>query len=232
MKKGYNEHLFNGPSIRRFYHMARFRWIKQIIENQSIATTRIIELGCYDCRLLNHLPHKPERYVGVDANVEGGLSLARSKLDGDENISLIETRTPLPLEDIENNFFDTAITMETLEHIPPEILESYLSQLHRTTKHHLVATVPNEKGLVFLSKFLAKKAMLREKSGHEYAPMEVVNATLGRMKKVARDEHKGFDYQDTVRLISKYFKVEGVFGIPFSYIPASLNPTIGILAKK
>lgn len=91
------------------------------------------------------------------------------------------------------------------------------------------ATVPNEKGAVFLSKWLAKK-MLR--AGTEpYALSELINATLGRTDRIARREHKGFDWRTLVRQVAAHFEVVRASGLPVEFPPRSLCLTIGIVAK-
>ncbi|OAD21356.1 Ubiquinone biosynthesis O-methyl transferase [Candidatus Thiomargarita nelsonii] len=64
-----------------------------------------------------------------------------------------------------------------------------------------------------------------------YTVAEFINATLGKMHKVKRDEHKGFDYDLLIEDISKYFEIHRVSGIPFGLLPTFLNFGVGIIGK-
>jgi hypothetical protein len=119
--------------------------------------------------------------------------------------------------------------METLEHIPPSILNGYIDALADHSCGHAIFTVPNEKGLVFLGKYLAKAVL--SKGARQYTPAEVFNATLGRVDKVVRDQHKGFDYAALIRQVERRFDILEVTGHPFSALPAALCFGVGIVAQ-
>lgn len=56
--------------------------------------------------------------------------------------------------------------------------------------------------------------------------------TLGRLRYVERNEHKGFDYAELVRQLEKHFDVVEVFGHPFGAIlPVWCCFSIGVVAK-
>ena len=89
--------------------------------------------------------------------------------------------------------------METLEHVPPEMVEPYLNTLSKHIKGYLFISVPNEKGLFFLIKHILK--MIFSKDYPSYKWKEIFFSTVGMMSKVERDEHKGFDYDALVKVI-------------------------------
>lgn len=60
---------------------------------------------------------------------------------------------------------------------------------------------------------------------------EIVNATLGRTGKVARDQRKGFNYKELIAEISGHLSVVDVSGFPLVVLPPYLNFGIGIIAK-
>ncbi|MCX8039361.1 MAG: hypothetical protein N3B15_02135 [Planctomycetota bacterium] len=189
-----------------------------------------MELGCFDGKALHFLPHFPEIYVGFDANWEGGIDIAHQQWAHMPQFRFIKATTPEEMVLQDNEIFDVGICMETLEHIPPALVDGYLCKIARHLKGHFFVTVPNEKGVVFLAKRLAKKMM-----GHEvepYTSAEVLHAVFGRMHKVARREHKGFDYAGMIQQIARYFSIERVNGIPsFGILPPSLCLGVGIVAK-
>lgn len=226
---GYNERLFSRAGLRRFYHMARFAWVRDKVARTLPGDLRVIELGCFDGRLFDTLGSRVSEYVGVDANVEGGLDQAREKFDGRRDVALIEATHPDVFDRFPDRHFDIAASLETLEHVPPELVTGFLDQLQRVTRGHLFITVPNELGPVFLAKFLAKR--LYYGGGEPYSFSEVVAATLRRSDKVERDEHKGFDYRDVIGEVAKRFEIVEVIGLPRMGLPPALSPTVAIFAK-
>ena len=75
----YNKRLFNTSSLRGKIHTARFRWLVECIERYSPKFETVLELGCFDGKSIEFLPHAPKYYEGWDANWEGGLDIARKK---------------------------------------------------------------------------------------------------------------------------------------------------------
>lgn len=224
-RKGYNERLFGSSALRRWYHEARFRWLARTFRRLGCAPDSVFELGCFDGRAIGYLPRIPSRYLGCDANWEGGLDLAREAWRGTAGIEFRECRA---LSDIrlEGETFDAVICMDTLEHLPPESLPAYVELLARAARGHVLVTVPNEKGIAFAAKYLLKAIL----GGNEpYTVREAVDAVLCRLDRVARREHKGFDYADAVAFLGRRLAIESVSGIPFGGLPPALNASVGIV---
>ena len=224
---GYNERLFSG-GIRAFFHLARFRWFQNELKSRRISPQKVLELGCFDGKLLRFLPHPPQRYVGFDANWEGGLNLAQRTFAAQPQFEFHEATSPADLRLAPEDRFDVIVAMETLEHLPPEDLDAYLAALAAHACGWVFATVPNEKGPLFLAKWLAKRLLTRD--GEPYTGREVLYATLGQTHKVARDQHKGFDYDVLVGQMRRHFDIVTVAGHPLSWLPTFLCFSIGIVA--
>ena len=126
--------------------------------------------------------------------------------------------------------FDTFISLETLEHIPPALVEPYLERISSLVDGHVFVTVPNEKGLIFFLKHLTKK-LFRLRDARAYALRDIAHLTLGQTHKVERNEHKGFDYSSLIELMSKYFDIVRVEGVQTRVLPPSLNVNVGIVAR-
>jgi 2-polyprenyl-3-methyl-5-hydroxy-6-metoxy-1,4-benzoquinol methylase len=223
----YNERLFTG-GLRRFLHLARFRFLRDFIITNAVKHDSVLELGCYDGKLLNFLPRKPTTYVGYDANWEGGLDLAVSLWSSVDGYRFKKAEQPSDI-DLHDELFELTVCMETLEHVPPALVDGYLQRLAQHTRGYLFVTVPNEKGPLFLAKYLAKA--LLSKDAKPYSWSELVHATLGRMEGVERNEHKGFDYAQLVRQIGRHFDVVEVSGHPLRMLPAWACFGIAIVAK-
>lgn len=226
---GYNERLFSGGGLRSFLHIARYKWVVKKLKHLGMSPKRVVEIGCFDGKLLDYLPIKPKCYVGFDAGWENGIELAIKRFSDNKNYQFIKGDKPSEFDLIELNNFDLGVAMETLEHVPPKYVSGYLEKLSRRVSGYILITVPNEKGLVFLAKWLVKKVFYGDVES--YTLSEVIAASLGRMDKVIRNEHKGFDYEQLILEIDPYFNIIKVDGIPFSWVPLCLSFNIGILAK-
>ena len=225
---GYNERLFSG-GVRGKLHNARFLWLAESLRKVQAPCHRVLELGCFDGRSIEFLRQEPGRYLGLDANWEGGVDLGKARWKDHPGIQFEICSTPAELrEHVKDERFDTSLALETLEHIPPDALEPYVQEIARVTTDSFLVTVPNEKGPVFLAKYLVKRFF---GDYFRYRPIEVWGAFIGRMDLVQRDDHKGFDYEDVIRLLGRYFDVVEVSGYPFRGLPKWLNFGVGIVAR-
>lgn len=227
MSSNYNQRLFSG-GFRKWLHEARFAWINNICTENNIKTNSVLELGCFDGRAINYLPKRPENYYGFDANWENGLDQAKELFASFANYHFVEASHPSQL--VTNGIrFDLAISLETIEHIPPEHVDEYLLRISKVLDGMFLVTVPNEKGLLFLVKYLVKKFILG--GAEKYTASELLNATLGRMGNVRRNQHKGFDWEELSRSLSTYFDIVSVEGVQFPSLPLSVNAQIGFVLR-
>lgn len=63
---GYNDRLFS-KVIRKFFNLARFHWAGKSLQKMGHSPQNVVEVGCFDGKLIGFLPKKPLRYVGYDA---------------------------------------------------------------------------------------------------------------------------------------------------------------------
>jgi 2-polyprenyl-3-methyl-5-hydroxy-6-metoxy-1,4-benzoquinol methylase len=223
----YNQRLFS-KGLRSRLHHARFYWLNAMVKKMFDRPATVLELGCYDAKTIAFLPHAPLKYAGFDANWEKGLDLAR-KNHQNHAYQFFECHNPADM-DVKGETYDLVVCMETLEHLPDEMLDGYLERLKAASKGLMFITVPNEVGLVFLGKFLVKLLVYREKINPQYGFSDVINQTLGRMEKVVHDDHKGFDYRTLWRRLSNDWQVT-LTAIPFSWLPYSLGFSVGMVCR-
>lgn len=224
---GYNERLFT-KGIRGELHSARFKWLVRSLLRLKCDYQTVLELGCYDGKVIDYLPEKPVRYLGVDANWEGGLDIAEEKWGEQSNYIFRQCTMPEEMG-VSGEQYDISICMETLEHIPPQMVAPYLEVLSKATKEYIFITVPNEIGVVFILKYIAK---LLFGDADNYTAREFINEALGNTDKVKRREHKGFNYNKCVAQISDYFEIVEISGHPLKFFPVSLNFGVGIIGKR
>lgn len=227
--ESYNERLFEKAGLRSYFHNSRFKWLNATVDRIGLQTDSVFELGCFDGRLLEHLPVKPKHYVGFDADWEGGLSDARYRLS-EPGLVFEKSESPEDLKKLSTNQFDVSVAMETMEHLPPEMVDDYISEISRVTRNSFIITVPNEKGPVFFLKYFSKRLFFGGTQPYTFS--EFLNATFGRMHKIQQDDHKGFDYDRLISQISKHFDITKAEAIPFTCLPKWTGFTIGVVAKK
>jgi hypothetical protein len=213
LKEPYNQRLFSG-GLRKWLHEGRFAWLHRETKNLSGS---VLEVGCYDCRSLDYLAFTPTRYVGIDANWEGGLNLARQR---HPDLQLIESSDPGAI----SGKFDCAISLETLEHVPRQQLLDYIEALAKAAPLALIS-VPVEIGPVF-----AVKQLVRPDNSYKYSLKEYICSTLGMTEHVKQDDHKGFNFVWFLKQLSNYYDIEKVSGIPFP-LPAILSFGVGIRCR-
>jgi 2-polyprenyl-3-methyl-5-hydroxy-6-metoxy-1,4-benzoquinol methylase len=126
--------------------------------------------------------------------------------------------------------YDIGISLETMEHVPPDMVDDYLRILAGAVKGTAFFTVPNEIGIPFAGKMTAKKLIYRDSKDEAYSFGEFWNEVFGNTTKVHRNEHKGFDYRQFARQVEKYFVIKKITGIPNTWLMPSLSFTVGIVA--
>lgn len=228
----YNKRLFSS-GFRGKLHFARFHWVADQIRQLGCPADSLLEIGCYDSKLLGFLERMPSRYAGFDANWGNGLDLGRELWGNVPGATFTEADSPEAMGLRDEDVFDVAVSMETLEHLTPEMVDGYLRTIRDHLNGYLFITVPNERGPFFLAKYCTKK--LLGIATEQYSLGEIANVTLGRMHRIDRTkhvgEHKGFDYRWLIGEIGKYFDVQKVRGLPFRALPTSLNYGVAIRAK-
>lgn len=229
--RDYNARLFETP-VRRRLHLARFFWLERRLAVLPEPPRRVLELGCFDCRSLDCFRVPPERYVGVDANWEGGLDRARQRFSGDPRVRLVEATRAADV-DLTGEAFDLFISFETLQYLHPPELQAWFDLLGRHLRGTLLVVVPNYVGPVFLGRFVGKR--LPGSRWRDCTPAEVLAITVGATGRVKNPPDapipRVFDWRDLLRRMRERFDVIRVDPLPFGGLPLSLSFQIGIVAR-
>lgn len=226
MDSDYNTRLFSG-GLRKRYHEARFHWVASQLQALGLNGASMLEFGCFDGKLLRFLPQAPSHYIGVDANWEGGLDLARQHYQG-PGYSFYECHAPRELAQIPGKV-EVIVAMETLEHLPRHQLGAYLMTLAEKCEGYMLVTVPNELGLPFFTKHLAKVA--RRSNIEKYSPREFVFQTLKQTQYVEQNQHKGFDYRELKAMLNDFGTVEHIDPV-FPGGSLELSFTVGMVMRR
>ncbi len=226
----YSEELFSKGIYAR-HHLGRFYWI-----NQKFAALAppgeisLLEVGCHDGRAIGYIPRHVRRYAGFDAGWGGGLERGRAIFRREKEYTFTESTDPRDVAALDEKF-DFGLCMETLEHLDQPVVDGYIRAFAERVSGRLLITVPNDKGLALLVKGVGSK-ILRVDRYYPYTTAEFLWGLIGRLEKVKRSEHKGFDYAKLVELIRQHFKYVKVEGISPLNLPPFLSLTIGIIASQ
>lgn len=202
--------------------------MRNAIKSNAIPHSMVFELGCYDGKALNFLPKSPEFYLGVDANWEGGLNLAQEKFKDKPNCVFQEVVTPNQIRS-PGIKYELGICMETLEHLPVDLVDPYLQKMSELVDGYFLVTVPNEIGPVFAVKHLVKLACYG--NAEKYSAKDYFWQSVGKTSYVAREQHKGFDYRSLIRQLDAHFEILSVESIHAPYCPVFLSFGVGVICK-
>jgi hypothetical protein len=231
----YNNRLFS-RGIRSRFHLLRFHWaiaqLKQLQrQDPECFPLRCIELGCYDAKTVRFIEDAQlpmEAYDGFDADWEDGLSLGQALWKGRDEVRLRFCIKPDDISSPERPY-NCGLSMETFEHIPPELVEPYLERLSQVIDGYLIITVPVERGVTFFYRHAIKRALGLDR--YKFTAAEFMNSMVGRLDRVTRDNHKGFDDRLLVRQVGRYFDVVKVEGIGPGLPVISWNFQCGMVAR-
>jgi hypothetical protein len=228
MPDTYNDRLFNGNRARRFLHERRFWWLIDRLRRLSIRRADIIEIGCYDAKTISYLERSGitvNRYVGYEAAdylVEGvGAQWAARP-----EVAIMKSTTA---SDIDlSATFDVGICMETLEHLPDELVDGYLQVLANVVRGPVFFTIPVERGAMLVAKQLGYRIF--GMYGDRLSWRDLLNGALSQTDRIPRHEHAGFDDRQMIKRIARHFNVTESGGLFVPYF-TTLNFTVGIVGS-
>jgi hypothetical protein len=228
-KDSYNQLLFEGNRIRRFLHMRRFHWMQSRLRHLRGSTVNVIEIGCHDAKTIMFVEQaglEVRRYVGLDPNPTA-IEAARRRWKNRPSVDIRMGSSAADLG-LETGAFDIGVCMETLEHLPDATVEAYLCALSRAVSGMVFITVPIERGAILLVKQIGYRAF--NMYGERLSVVELANGVMGRMHRIPRHEHKGFDERSMLRRVQRYFEVVEAAGL-FVPLLTTFNFTFGIVGK-
>lgn len=218
--------------LRRFLHLRRFNWLTTQLSKAGYRHVSVVELGCSNGRVIDMLETagiSVERYEGFDANWHGSLDRAIRKYSARRELNFTLCR--VADEVLIKSPVQVGVCMETLEHVPAPEVDGYLRRLQLAVTDLMFITVPVERGVIFVAKHWAKRILgMDDIEFQDVSAREFWDQAFGRMDRVRRHEHRGFDDRALLRAVERYFEIIRIQGL---FVPAfvTLNPTLGIICR-
>jgi SAM-dependent methyltransferase len=240
--------IFSASRLIRWSHARRF--VVGVESSKGFGGKRILDFGCGDgtyFRMLIESGECPSSAIGLEVD-------PRVIADNDKDFAdHPEIGFKLYAEfdfTAAAGTFDAVICMEVLEHIPdPTELLRQMHSLLRPGGRFLIS-VPNETGLGVLVKQTARAIAGWRGIGDypgmaSYTWMELLRSVFaGETQHVLRTSywnetgqftfhcHKGFNWRQLRKLLTRSFTIERLFGSPLSWIPLGWSSQIWIVAQK
>ncbi|UEM21795.1 class I SAM-dependent methyltransferase [Skermanella mucosa] len=199
------------------------------------ADIRVLDYGCGDGFFLSLLQRRgvgPDRLTGY----EPFASMAAQFAAGAGRPRLVEH--PSGLAGLAEERFSHIFCMEVLEHLDDPELAEALDRIAALAgpETRIIVTVPSELGPAG-----AVKCLFRAMSGTERVDHETVRSVLaGRPPpRLVSDtpegryiySHIGFDQRRVEAELASRFRVERRFGIPFRFLPLSVNNEVAFICR-
>lgn len=226
MRDTYNDRLFHGNRARRFLHERRFWWLADRLRRMNILRADFVEIGCYDAKTITYLERggiAVNRYVGYEADA-GVANRAQEQWAARPEIKIVMSRSPAGID--LSSGFDVGLCMETLEHLPDELVDGYLQVLARVVNGPVFFTVPVERGAMLVAKQLGYRVF--GMYGDRLSWRDLLAGALSQTDRIPRHEHAGFDDRRMIERIARYFDITETGGL---FVPffTTLNFTVGVI---
>lgn len=206
---------------------------------------RVLDYGCGDGFFLGLLQERgvgPDRLTGYEpfasmAAQFGAAQLGAAQLGAGTNRPRLVDH-PSGLDGLAGERFSHIFCMEVLEHLDDPELAEALDRIAALASPatRIIVTVPSELGPAG-----AVKCLFRAMSGTERVDRATVRSVLaGRPPSRPVSDtpegryiysHIGFDHRRVEAELARRFRVERPFGIPFRFLPLSVNNEVAFICR-
>ena len=168
-------------------------------------------------------------YTGIEPNKEG-FTTAYQRYNQNNNFSIINDFAENALSSITK--VDAVIALETLEHIPENIVVRIVEKIAELKPKLFICSVPIEVGPIIWVKNIGSLIMGYHRN-QEYSAAETFYAGIGKLDKLPPHGtgHKGFDYRWLMQTIRHNFQITKINTFPFNFLPYGLSTSVFMQAK-
>ncbi|KAF5426317.1 Ubiquinone/menaquinone biosynthesis C-methylase UbiE [Candidatus Methanomarinus sp.] len=204
-------------------HRKRFEDLLKICAEYK--NMRVLDIGCHDFFFEKEIINYQKMLVGCDLDWESGLYCANDNIKKYmwDNVYVIASMGEcLPLKD---DSFDLILCFETLEHADDEY--KMLKEIDRVSAKNatLIISAPTEFGIILLFKqvfrYIAHHDYYFDIKQNRYSFKELLHAgVFCNLERVSRIKycHKGYDYRNTVEMLSSRFELIQKINTPFEWM--------------
>ncbi|GGB48528.1 hypothetical protein GCM10011316_20830 [Roseibium aquae] len=133
--------LLWGEEVAETYHAAAARCMQEnwdaiifpLLQKHSIDYSDVVDFACGYGRNTDMLLNHARSITMVDVN-EHNLDYCRNKYADHQSVSIVGCNG-YTLEELSENRFSFFYTFDSVVHFPPEIVRSYLPEMHRVLKN-------------------------------------------------------------------------------------------------
>lgn len=230
-KESYSKRIAGG--ILGYPHRKRSRDLASVC--QRYFNKRTLDLGCGDLYFSKYIISQQNLFVGSDLGWDDSLRKAKANIElfDWKNVEIIKSNGEyLPFK---SHIFDLVLCFETLEHVGDE--KRVIEEINRvsTMDAILVISAPIEFGLMLIFKEIFRELVSSPiyRGSHSaayrtnrYTLKEILAAgVFGKTDWVTRipHSHKGYDYRNTLKLLSFSWQLTGELNYPFGFFPGFLS---------
>ena len=216
--------------INRWLHSFRYKTLISEIDlfqkNNGIRAMKILDIGCAGGKSFEVLnPIFNIEYVGVELNPEM-VEAGEKKLGKHENFKIICDSIENQFDKIEN--VDIVIALETLEHMPGQLVPVVLANIANYKPKLFMCSVPVEIGPSIWIKQIGSFLMGYKDRANGYSLRETFWAGFNKLNKlpVHNCGHVGFDWRWLEQSLRFYFNIREKINFPFKILPTYMSSSV------
>ena len=231
--KSFYEKTQNFNKVTKFLHSTRYKNLEKIF--QALLTLsdkpKVVDIGCAfgkSFEVLNNISCD-FTYHGVEIR-QDFVDIATERYSKHPNFD-IRCCSVTDAFDLFSGA-DLIIGLETLEHIPENLVVDTLEAIAKSDFKYCYFTVPNEIGPAIMVKNIGSLIMgyIRHR---EYTWAQTLYAGFYKLDALPRHTtaHIGFDWRWLAQTIRHNMVISQRTKSPFQWIPSSLSPSIGFICN-
>jgi SAM-dependent methyltransferase len=212
-----------------FLHSIRYKHLLRLFSGlASDETLRVVDIGCAHAKAFQLLNSRFKiSYVGIELD-KNFADVAKARYGSFDNFRMINGLIQDFYSELENA--DVVLALETLEHIPEDIVVRVIEKIAQAHPKAFMCSVPNEVGPIIWIKNVG--SLLMGYTRHrEYKWRETFFAGVFNLEKVGTHTttHKGFDWRWLAQTIRHNMKITEISSTPVSWLPKTLSASIIIV---
>lgn len=227
IKYSYSDRITEGAL--GFPHRKRLADLSEALHDY--VNRNVLDVGCQDLYFDSNIIPYQKSLVGCDLGWDNAFHYANNNIKKHawNNVYLIKCIGEyLP---VQKNLFNLVLCCETLEHVTDE--NAVVKEINRVSSDDsiVVISAPIEFGILLLVKEFFRWMKNKRK---DYSLKELFYASIiCNLNKIEnKKQHKGYDYRNTIKILSPKFKLIKKINTPFKWMPDILSYGVILIFKK